>query len=167
VFGITGAVLLCKKEMLEDLRFKNDYLDEDFFVYREDADLAWRAQLRGWGAVYEPRAEALHFRHVLPTRRRQISRLINYHSLKNRYLMRMKNLDGAVRRECFPYMWVRDLGIFLYVLLFEWSSLPAYREIWNLREKFRNKRYHVQSSRRVSPDAIAPWFTCVPKAVDV
>ena len=166
VFGVTGAVLLCKKEMLEDLRFKSDYLDEDFFAYREDADLAWRAQLRGWKAVYEPRSEALHCRHVLSFRRRQISRIINYHSLKNRYLIRMKNMDGAVRRKCFPYMWVRDAGILAYVLLFEWSSLSAYRGVWRLRQKFRSKRRRVRNSRRVSPDSIKLWFAFAPQALD-
>ncbi|MDA2926659.1 glycosyltransferase [Acidobacteria bacterium AH-259-G07] len=167
VFGITGAALLCRRAMLEDLRIEDEYLDEDFFAYREDADLAWRAQLRGWKAIYEPRAVALHCRHVLPSRRRQLSRLVNYHSVKNRYLMRMKNLDSAVRRRCFPHMWIRDLGIFLYVLFFEWNSLPAYREVWRLRGKFRNKREHVQGRRCVDPDAIAPWFSFNPKAEDL
>ena len=166
VFGITGAALLCKKEMLEDLRLGDEYLDEDFFAYREDADLAWRAQLQGWKAVYEPRAVALHCRHVLPRRRRQLSALINYHSLKNRYLMRMKNLDPAVRKRCFPYMWVRDIGIFAYVLCFEWGSLPAYREVWRLRHKFRHKRQHVQNRRRVGPDAVARWFSFTPTALN-
>ncbi len=167
VFGITGATLLCRREMLEDLRLGDEYLDEDFFVYREDADLAWRAQMRGWKAIYEPGAEALHCRRVLPMGRRSLPSLINYHSLKNRYLMRMKNLDAAVRRRCFPYMWIRDAGIFVYVLFFEWSSLPAYREVWRLRHKFRKKREHVQSTRLVSSDALADWFSFTPRALDV
>jgi len=167
VFGITGATLLCRREMLEDLRLEDEYLDKDFFVYREDADLAWRAQMRGWRAIYEPGAEALHCRHVLPKGRRNLPSLINYHSLKNRYLMRMKNLDAAVRRRCFPYMWIRDAGIFVYVLTCEWSSLPAYREVWRLRDKFRKKREHVQSTRLVSSDALADWFSFTPRALDV
>lgn len=167
VFGITGAVLLCSREMLEDLRYGDEYLDLDFFAYREDADLAWRAQLRGWKAVYEPRACGLHQRCVIPSRRRQLSPLVNYHSLKNRYLMRAKNMDSAVRKRCLPYMWIRDTGIFLYTLLFEWSSLPAYREVWRLREKFERKREHVQTSRRVSPQEMARWFSFRPVARDV
>jgi GT2 family glycosyltransferase len=147
VFGITGAALLCSQEMLEDLRLDQEYLDEDFFAYREDADLSWRAQLKGWKAVYEPQARAFHCRQVLPSRRRQLSALINYHSLKNRYLMRMKNLDPTLRWHCFPYMWLRDVGILAYVLCFEWSSLPAYREVWRLRHKFREKRRLMQSTR--------------------
>ena len=166
VFGITGATLLCKKEMLEDLRLGDEYLDEDFFAYREDADLAWRAQMRGWKAIYEPGAEALHCRRVLPRDRRWLPALVNYHSLKNRYLMRMKNLDSAVRRRCFPYMWIRDAGIFVYVLFFEWSSLPAYREVWRLRDQFQKKREHVQSTRSVSSDALADWFSFTPTAFE-
>ncbi len=166
VFGITGATLLCKKEMLEDLRLGDEYLDEDFFAYREDADLAWRAQMRGWKVIYEPGAQALHCRRVFPRDRRWLPALVNYHSLKNRYLMRMKNLDSAVRRRCFPYMWIRDAGIFFYVLFFEWSSLPAYREVWRLRDKFQKKREHVQSTRSVSPDALADWFSFTPRALE-
>ena len=166
VFGITGAALLCKKDMLEDVRVGEECLDEDFFVYREDADLAWRAQLRGWKAVYEPRAKARHHRHVLPSRRRQLTPLINYHSLKNRYLMRMKNLDGAVRRKCFPYLWIRDIVVFGYVLCLEWSSLSAYWTVWGLRGKFQKKRELVQGSRRIPPEEIAWWFSFQPKARD-
>ena len=167
VFGVTGAALLCRKEMLEDLRIGNECFDEDFFAYREDADLAWRAQLRSWKVVYEPRAMALHRRLVVPSRRRQLSGLINYHSLKNRYLMRMKNLDSRVRRRCFPFMWIRDAGILAYTLCFEWSSLPAFAEVWRLRGKFRKKREQVQRSRLAKPGEISSWFSFHATARDV
>jgi GT2 family glycosyltransferase len=35
-------------------------LDEEFFMYLEDVDLAFRAQLLGWGCFYEPRARVYH-----------------------------------------------------------------------------------------------------------
>ena len=167
VFGISGAALLCTREMLEDIRYGNEYLDDDFFAYREDADLAWRAQLRGWRALYEPDARGLHLRRVLPSRRARLASHINYHSLKNRYLMRIKNLDPAVRRRCFPYMWIRDLGIFGYVLLRERSSLDAYRKVWRLRNRFRRKQEWVRASRRVPADSVARWFSFRPVARDV
>lgn len=166
VFGISGAALLCTRKMLEDIRYGDEYLDEDFFAYREDADLAWRAQLRGWRALYEPAAQGLHVRRVLPSRRSRLAAPINYHSLKNRYLMRFKNLDPAVGRRCFPYMWIRDLGIIAYVLLRERSSLGAYRQVWRLRNRFRRKREWVQASRRVPADSIVRWFSFRPAARD-
>jgi GT2 family glycosyltransferase len=167
VFGITGAALLCSREMLEDVRHGDEYFDEDFFVYREDADLAWRAQLLGWKAVYEPGAVGLHLRKVLPDRRTSVSPLVNRHSLKNRYLLRMKNMDRAVRRRCLPYMWIRDIGIFFYVLLFEWSSLPAYADARRLRDRLLEKRGIIQSRRRVTDDSLAAWFSFQPVARDV
>ena len=166
VFGITGAALLCSRELLEDVRCGKQYLDQDFFIYREDADLAWRARLLGWEAVYEPRAQAFHHRHVLPSRRRRLSADINYHSLKNRYLMRLKNMDAGVRRRCWLHMWLRDLGIVLYVLLLERSSLASYREVWRLRKRFLVKRRRIQTRRRVDPGEMARWFRFVPVALD-
>jgi len=62
-------------------------------------------------------------------------------------------------------MWIRDAGILVYVLFFEWNSLPAYREVWRLRDKFKRKREHVQSTRSVSPDALADWFSFTPRAL--
>jgi len=167
VFGITGAALACRRAMLEEIGWQGEYLDEDFFAYREDADLAWRGQLSGWKAVYEPRAEALHCRNVLPEGRRRVPPLINYHSLKNRYLMRIKNMDRAVRRRCFPHMWIRDVGILAYVLLLERSSLEAYRDVWRLRRRFREKRRQVQSSRRAGPGEMARWFSFRPVAFEI
>ncbi len=164
VFGITGAAVLCSREMIRDVSLDGEFFDEDFFLYREDADLAWRAQLRGWKAVYEPEAVALHRRAVFPSRRRQASRLANFHSLKNRYLMRIKNMDSAVRRRCFPYMDLRDLGILFYVALLEWSSWPAYWRVWKLRAKFQRKRQSIQSTRRVRPEEMAWWFSFKPRA---
>lgn len=167
VFGISGSALLCTRGMLEDIRYGDEYLDEDFFAYREDADLAWRAQLRGWRALYEPAARGLHLRRVLPSRRARLASHINYHSLKNRYLMRIKNLDPAVRRRCFPYMWIRDLGIVGYVLLRERSSLGAYGQVWRLRKRFRRKQEWVRASRRVPANSVARWFSFRPVARDL
>ena len=167
VFGISGAALMCSRKMLEDVRIGDEYLDEEFFAYREDADLAWRAQLYGWKAIYEPRAEALHVRRVLPSLRKTLPALINRHSLKNRYLMRMKNLDSAVRRRCFPHMWIRDLGILLYALALERTSLPAYAEVWRLRKRFRQKREWIKKRRRVEGSQVAQWFGFEPVAIDL
>ncbi len=168
VFGVTGAALLCRRSLIEDLESRTgEFLDEDFFAYREDAELAWRAQIAGWRALYVPAAVARHHRRVVPAGRRTVQPLINYHSVKNRYLMRMKNMGAAVRRRCFPYAWIRDLGILAYLLLFEWSSLPALREAWRLRHRFRAKKAKLESSRLVGDADIADWFSFTPQARDL
>jgi GT2 family glycosyltransferase len=167
VFGITGAAVLCRREMLQDVRFGQEYLDEDFFAYREDADLAWRAQILSWRAIYAPEAEALHKRVVHPSKRREVAAVLNYHSVKNRFLLRMKNMDAAVWRRCFPYMWLRDLSLVSYVALLERSSWPALSKVRSLRPRFAEKRRDLMARRKAAPEEIASWFAFHPVAKDL
>ncbi len=158
VFGGTGAALLCSRDLVEDLQCLGEFWDEDFFAYREDADLAWRAQLLGWQTIYEPSARALHLRHVLPDNRKTLSPLINMHSVKNRFLMRAKNMDWRLWMHCFPAMLIRDAGILAYILLKERSSLQAFTILWRTRSRTRRKRADIQSRRKVSGTGISRWF---------
>src|SRR5271155_3567879 len=54
VFGATAAAALYRRAMIEDIAIQGEFFDEEFFVYREDADVAWRAQLLGWRCMYTP-----------------------------------------------------------------------------------------------------------------
>ncbi len=47
VFGATAAAALYRRAMIDDIALDGEFFDSDFFVYREDADVAWRAQLDG------------------------------------------------------------------------------------------------------------------------
>ncbi len=158
VFGCTGAALLCSRRFVESLECDGEFWDEDFFAYREDADLAWRAQLLGWQAIYEPSARALHLRHVLPERRNQLSPLINMHSVKNRFLMRAKNMDWNLFAHCFPAILIRDTGILAYMIFKERSSLEAFRILWKKRMQIKKKRQDIQSRRKVFGKDISRWF---------
>ena len=55
--------------MIDDVSVEGEFFDEPFFAYREDADVAWRAQLLGWDCLYVPAAVAEHVRRVVPERR--------------------------------------------------------------------------------------------------
>ena len=72
VFGATAAAALYRREMIEDVSLGGEFFDPDFFVYREDADVAWRAQLMGWRCLYTPHARGYHVRSVLPGNRRAL-----------------------------------------------------------------------------------------------
>ncbi len=56
VFGAMGGAAAYRRAMLAD----TGLLDEVFFMYLEDVDLAFRAQLRGWSCLYQPAARAYH-----------------------------------------------------------------------------------------------------------
>src|SRR5271157_943509 len=98
VFGASAAAALYRRQMIEDISVEGDLFDPDFFAYREDADVAWRAQLLGWSCIYTPAAVAYHVRTVTPGSRRAVPAIINMHSVKNRFLMRIKNATPDLYR---------------------------------------------------------------------
>ena len=70
VAGVTAAAGFYRREALESAKISTGYFDADFFLYREDADLAWRLSRLGWKCLYVPDAVAWHRRRNLPERRR-------------------------------------------------------------------------------------------------
>ncbi|WP_258112221.1 glycosyltransferase family 2 protein [Alicyclobacillus sp. SP_1] len=62
VWGVCGAAALYSTQMLRDVEWNGQFLDESFFLYKEDVDLAWRANLKGWTFFYQPKALAWHRR---------------------------------------------------------------------------------------------------------
>ena len=114
-----------RRKALDDIAIDGQYFDEDFFAYREDADLAWRCRLFGWTSIYVPRAVAQHRRRVTPERRGELPKEINYHSVKNRFLLRLNNMTGRLYRRDFWPITKRDMAVIGYVFLREWSSVPA------------------------------------------
>ena len=73
VFGACAAAALYRRKMIDDVSVEGDFFDPDFFAYREDADVAWRAQLLGWRCIYAPAAVGWHVRSVVPGKRRSIT----------------------------------------------------------------------------------------------
>ena len=159
VFGATGAACLYRRKMMDDLAVNGEYFDSDFFAYREDADLAWRAQLCGWKCFYTPKAVAYHVRHVLPDKRAALPALINMHSVKNRWLMRIKNITGDLYARHFVAITIRDCMVIAGCLLREHSSLGGFAILARLWGKTWAKRRVIMQKRRVSNEYMASWFT--------
>lgn len=63
VFGAPGAAPLYRREMLEEIAFRNQYFDETLFTWYEDVDVDWRSRRMGWKCVFAPRACAYHVGH--------------------------------------------------------------------------------------------------------
>lgn len=162
VFGATGAASLFAREALDDVAVlpgSAEIFDERYHSFREDAELAFRLRERGWEVLYEPSALCEHRRRSLPETRTAMPPLVNYHSLKNRYLLRIDHQTaGNLWRTLLPTLW-RDLLALGFVLLRERSSLAAYRWLWKHRVELRTHRHLVQSRRTVPPAAIDAWFS--------
>jgi GT2 family glycosyltransferase len=158
VFGVSGAAAMFRASFLRDVSVGGEAFDEDFFAYREDADLAWRGQLFGWRAVCVPAAVGYHVRRVTPEARRELPADVNMHSVKNRFLLRLKNEGPRLALRNLPFELARDLVVIAAALMVERTSLPAFSWLWRNRSRVLAKRREIQRRRKVSDREIAKWF---------
>jgi GT2 family glycosyltransferase len=158
VFGATGAAVLLNRAALDDVAVDGEAFASEFHSYREDAELAFRLRERGWEILYEPTARAAHRRQVLPRRRRSLDRQVNFHSLKNRYLLRAYHQSPTnLLWTLLPTLW-RDASALLYVLLVERGSLSAYAWLWRHRREIVRRRRTLRARRRGPRGAVERWF---------
>jgi GT2 family glycosyltransferase len=162
VFGATAAAALYRRTMIEDVSLDSEFFDPDFFVYREDADVAWRAQLLGWRCIYTPHARGYHVRKVLPGNRRALPAAINMHSVKNRFLMRIKNMTPDLYKKNWLSITARDLVVLGCCIVREQTSLKALWYVASNWRRFMAKRDEIMARRRASDDYIASWFAYEP-----
>lgn len=162
VFGATAAAALYRRSMIDDISIMDEFFDPDFFVYREDADVAWRAQLMGWRCLYTPMARGYHVRNVLPGNRGALPAVINMHSVKNRFLMRIKNMTGDLYRHNWFSITTRDLIVVGACLVHEHTSLKAFWYVAKNWRRFMAKRQEIMRRRKAKDDYMASWFSYQP-----
>jgi GT2 family glycosyltransferase len=151
IFGASGAAGFYRREALESAKISTGYFDGDFFLYREDADLAWRLARLGWKCLYVPQAAAFHRRRNLPERRRAMTAVANLHSVKNRFLLRINNeTAGHFASTCVPAL-ARDFVVLTACLTIERTSLPAFSWLWRNRRRLWAKRREIAEKVRARP----------------
>lgn len=170
VFGISGACVLYRRQALEQVKFNQEYFDEDFFLYKEDIDMAWRLRLAGWSAFYLPAAVAYHHRRArsftsagwwqILKYHRSKENFVNFYSYRNHLLLLYKNslLKNFIRH--LPFILFYELKKFIYVLLLDNSTLRRSLKDWfKLFRRMRSKRRVNMRLRRARPEEIRQWFT--------
>lgn len=178
VFGGTGACLMISRSALErlllpDTPFDQDIallhpgtgqpntpklFDEAFFAYREDAELAWRAQRLGLRCRYVPTAIAVHKRAVLPETRGAQSAFVNGLGVRNRFLLQGLHYSPRYYRALLPGFVFRNLIVIAGVLLRERTSLRALRELWILRMRTRFLRNWLATRAVLSDTVVSRWL---------
>lgn len=112
VFGACSAAAVYKKQMLEEIKENTGYFDERFFFLVEDVDLAWRAQKRGWKALFLPQTVCYHFGNSSGYNKK----IRQYLCFRNRYFLVLKNDNiNAFRNIIFIILY--DLPRLFYLML--------------------------------------------------
>jgi GT2 family glycosyltransferase len=171
VFGVDGACPVYRARALEDARVPLsrgawEILDEDFFMYKEDVDLAWRLHLLGWRTHYAPRARAWHARSAGESAARSVRQVIAYRrripswikatSWKNQRLMQVKNeVSGELLRDA-PLILAKEVAAIGYLAAFSPRSLPVVATLLRQLPAAMRKRRHIQARRQVR--GVSRWL---------
>ncbi|MEW5961234.1 MAG: glycosyltransferase family 2 protein [Chloroflexota bacterium] len=145
IFGGCGGAVAYRRAMLDDI----GCFDEDLFMYLEDVDLNWRAQLAGYRAVFAPAAVVYH--HLSATGGGKIA---SYYTGRNTIFILAKNLPGSIFRRHWRAIAVAQLKIAADALA-AWRGEAGRARLrgqlaglWGL-PRWLAKRRAVQQGRRV------------------
>lgn len=142
-FGASGCVALYRMAMLSN----TGGLDERFFAYLEDVDLAWRARAAGWSCVYEPRAVAYHRGSASSG---EGSARKYFLVGRNRVRLLARNATTRQLLLALPGIAVYDTAYVVYVALSARTLAPLRGRLAGLRE-WRKTRSETQQTRRRIP----------------
>jgi GT2 family glycosyltransferase len=176
VFASSGAALVVRRRALEDVAVAGEYFDESFFMYREDVDLSWRLRLRGWECWYVPTAVAYHGRTsrglgTKPYRsavreflrnEKQKPQVARVHSMKNQWLLLLKNDDAPNFTRDLPRILVRESLVLGYNVVFAPRTLVSVPKFLHVAVASWRKRKTIKRRQVVAPAAIRPWFEAPP-----
>ena len=167
VFGCSAAALVARRDALESVTIAGECLDETFFMYKEDVDLSWRFRLAGWECWYVPRAVAYHARTssepadagTFHRNERAKPRHVRVHSMKNQWLLLVKNEDGANLLRDLPFVAVREALVLAYnTFTAPGITIDAVRGFARSLPQAREKRRAIKSGQSVSPKELRRWF---------
>jgi GT2 family glycosyltransferase len=179
IFGADGAAPLYRRSALEDVKlpiFKGgapsldcfEYFDENFFMYKEDVDLAWRMRLYGWKAIYEPTAIAYHLRGAgekavrtpiaIIKGRLKLSKFAKFYSFKNKRLMQVKNELPGLFFCHFYCIIINEMAAWGYVLFFETYTLKVIKSLIKEVPTAWRKRKIIMKRKKIGTKEMKKWF---------
>ena len=155
IFGGCGGAVAYRRAMLDDIGL----FDESLFMYCEDVDLNWRAQLAGWRCWYAP--ESVIYHKLSATGGGSIA---SFYTGRNTLWVMAKNYPGALLRKHWALILRAQVAITRDALR-AWRGEAA-------RARFRgqlagilgwpkmlSKRRTIQSTRRVPDEYIESLLT--------
>lgn len=140
VLGPCGGAAVWRREVVERIGF----LDEEFFMYSEDVDLALRAQRSGFSCLYVPDAVVLHKGSLSAARVPQLGLMeIQY---RNVLLTMLRNFPPGARVRGWLMFTLRfATGFVRYGRRDTHCRVHAIRYVWRNRKRLARERGAIRS----------------------
>lgn len=158
VFLVTGGASIFRRKVFEEIGF----FDEDYFVYGEDSDWCFRAQLAGYKFYYEPKALVFH---QCRATTKNMSKVIDYFEFRNMTITILKNfpLKLLFKKWRFVTIPLVHFNTIFYMAIKGCLKEAIRADFWIITHLIRiiKERLLIQSKRKVSIDYLDNWL--VPK----
>ena len=163
VWGVDGPAPVYRLSALMDVQEPRtagglEVLDENFFMYKEDVDLAWRLRRHGWATRYQPTALGWHGRtagasdasSLMAVARSnwQIDPWIKAISWRNQRLMQLKNDSIGELGPDLAHVLAREAASAAFVAVTDPGRLRALHGFRASMKAARAKRSHSASGTR-------------------
>ncbi|RJO59258.1 glycosyltransferase family 2 protein [Candidatus Parcubacteria bacterium] len=154
IFGVSGAVAMLRRNALEQIKVNAQFLNEAFFAYKEDIELAWRLRWAGWQAFCIPQAKAQHFR-VLKTEAPRKTRAAERRRLSYRnQLLLYPSVESL--KTFLPHAWAilpAEIFRLVFLLLTDYkitvSALAEVRKMWHDARTFAREQPRLIKAKEV------------------
>lgn len=165
VFGASGASPMYRIEALKDVAHSvGEFFDKNFFMYKEDVDLAFRLRWAGWKTIYTPEAVAWHDRTAADTEgiwakikaKRSAPEYIKKNSFINQLIVIKKFWSKDFSLGVKVKTWVFLVKYFLNLLVFNTGTLKYLKDYLKIARETGEKAQRMP--RRVSASEMEQWF---------
>lgn len=145
IFASTGGGFIARADMLREIGL----FDEKFFMYFEDVDLCFRAQLAGYKVRYTPKAIAYH---KVSASTNKVPGLAIYNTFKNLPILFIKNVPLGLMPTILPRFTLAYVLILGNAIVHGKGkyALSGCLKTFILIPHALRERKHIQSSRKVS-----------------
>ena len=160
VFMITGGASIFRKSVFKKIGF----FDEDYFIYGEDSDWCFRAQLLGCKFWYEPKAIVYHH---CKASTKKMAGIIDYFHFRNMTLTTLKNFPLRLFFKKWRFITIPliHLNTMFYMTIKGHLKEAIKADLWIIFHlpKIIKERLLIQSKIKVSVEYINNWL--MPKKV--
>lgn len=165
IIAVSGAAAMYRKSALEDVKYENQYFDEDFHTYWEDIDLSWRMINRGWKIKYNPMALAFHGRAASssPGGYKKVFAFIKHHraikpqikqwNYKNHIFLFIKNSP-----KWYWQFFAREFFYNCFAIVWETKTYAVLPQFFKQLPSMWRKRKHIQKTRKISVEEMEKLF---------
>ncbi len=155
IFGATGGASLFKRKDF----IKLGGFDENYFMYSEEVDLAFRAQFLGYKSIYCPNAVVYH-KHKATAKK--FPQKIEYWQFRNMTQTIIKDFPAAILLK--KFRWLKIILVHINTIFYQLKNgywwAPFLADLWVLFHlpQLLSQRRKIQSSKKVDDEYIESFL---------